>query len=289
MLDENEFLSPYGIRSLSRIHREQPYVFHLDGQEYRVDYEPGGATTGFFGGNSNWRGPVWFPVNYLLIEALERYHHFYGDGLRVECPTGSGHLLNLQEVADELRCRLSRLFLPDAQGRRPCHGEERRYAEDPHWRDLVLFHEYFHGETGRGLGASHQTGWTALARSDVAPATERSAATPRTRTGATWCCSTNTSTGRRVADWAPAIRRAGLPWPDRTSPLPRRGAPLRRGPALARPGVVPRILPRGDGSRTGRQPSDGLDCPGRSAPAAPRWSTTIIPFLGDNYYLPRIQ
>jgi hypothetical protein len=163
MLDENEFLSPYGIRSLSRIHREQPYVFHLDGQEYRVDYEPGESTTGFFGGNSNWRGPVWFPVNYLLIEALERYHHFYGDGLRVECPTGSGRVLNLQEVADELRCRLARLFLLDAQGRRPCHGEERRYAEDPPWRDLVLFHEYFHGETGRGLGASHQTGWTALA------------------------------------------------------------------------------------------------------------------------------
>ena len=163
MLDENEFLSPYGIRSLSRIHQGQPYIFHLDGQEYRVDYEPGESTTGFFGGNSNWRGPVWFPVNYLLIEALERYHHFYGDGLRVECPTGSGRLLNLQQVADDLRCRLARLFLPDAQGRRPCHGDDRRYAEDPNWRNLVLFHEYFHGETGRGLGASHQTGWTALA------------------------------------------------------------------------------------------------------------------------------
>jgi hypothetical protein len=163
MLDEKEFLSPYGIRSLSRIHHDRPYVFHLDGQEYRVDYEPGESTSGLFGGNSNWRGPVWFPVNYLLIEALERYHHFYGDGLRVECPTGSGQMLNLQQVADELRCRLARLFLPDAHGRRPCHGEDRRYAEDPHWRDLVLFHEYFHGETGRGLGASHQTGWTALA------------------------------------------------------------------------------------------------------------------------------
>jgi hypothetical protein len=163
VLDEKEFLSPYGIRSLSRVHQEQPYLFHLDGQEYRVDYEPGESTTGFFGGNSNWRGPVWCPVNYLLIEALERYHHFYGDSLRVECPTGSGRLLNLQQVADDLRCRLARLFLPDAQGRRPCHGEDRHYAEDPHWRDLVLFHEYFHGETGRGLGASHQTGWTALA------------------------------------------------------------------------------------------------------------------------------
>jgi hypothetical protein len=163
MLNEKEFLSPYGIRSLSRIHLDRPYVFRLDGQEYRVDYEPGESTTGFFGGNSNWRGPVWFPINYLLIETLERYHHFYGDGLLVECPTGSGRMLNLQQVADDLRCRLARLFLPDAQERRPCHGEDRRYAEDPHWRDLVLFHEYFHGETGRGLGASHQTGWTALA------------------------------------------------------------------------------------------------------------------------------
>ena len=162
MLDEKEFLSPYGIRSLSRVHQDKPYIFRLDGQEYRVDYEPGESTTGFFGGNSNWRGPVWFPINYLLIEALERYHHFYGDGLQVECPTGSGRMLNLQQVADDLRCRLACLFLPDAQGRRPCHGDDRRYAEDPHWRDLVLFHEYFHGETGRGLGASHQTGWTAL-------------------------------------------------------------------------------------------------------------------------------
>jgi hypothetical protein len=162
MLDENEFLSPYGIRSLSRIHRDRPYIFRLDGQEHRVDYEPGESSTRYFGGNSNWRGPVWLPVNYLLIEALERYYHFYGDGLRVECPTGSGKLLNLLQVANELRCRLARLFLPDAQGRRPCHGEDRRYAEDPNWRNLVLFHEYFHGETGRGLGASHQTGWTAL-------------------------------------------------------------------------------------------------------------------------------
>jgi len=163
VLDEKEFLSPYGIRSLSRIHRDRPYIFRLNGQEHRVDYEPGESTIGLFGGNSNWRGPVWVPVNFLLIEALERYHHFYGEGLRVECPTGSGKLLNLQEVADDLRSRLARLFLPDEQGRRPCHGEDRRYAEDPHWRDLVLFHEYFHGETGRGLGASHQTGWTALA------------------------------------------------------------------------------------------------------------------------------
>ncbi len=162
LLDEQEFLSPYGIRSVSRVHRDRPYVFRVNGEEHRVDYEPGESTTGLFGGNSNWRGPVWFPVNYLLIEALERYHHYYGDSLRVECPTGSGRRLTLQEVADELSARLARLFLPNARGQRPCHGDDRRYAEDPHWRDLVLFHEYFHGDTGRGLGASHQTGWTAL-------------------------------------------------------------------------------------------------------------------------------
>lgn len=163
LLDEEEFLSPYGIRSLSRIHKERPYTFRVNGEEHRVDYEPGESTTGLFGGNSNWRGPVWFPINYLLIEALERYHHFYGDGLRVECPTGSGVTMNLKEVAQELSARLAGIFLPDARGRRPCHGDECRYADDPHWRDLVLFHEYFHGDTGRGLGASHQTGWTALA------------------------------------------------------------------------------------------------------------------------------
>jgi hypothetical protein len=163
LLDENEFLSPYGIRSLSRVHKDRPYVFSVNGENYRVDYEPGESTTGLFGGNSNWRGPIWLPVNYLLVEALERYHHFYGDSLLVECPTGSGRMMNLQGVAQELSARLARVFVVDALGRRPCHGEDPRYAEDPHWRDLVLFHEYFHGDTGRGLGASHQTGWTALA------------------------------------------------------------------------------------------------------------------------------
>jgi hypothetical protein len=137
-------------------------VFSEGGQEYRVDYVPGESTTGLFGGNSNWRGPVWFPINYLLIEALERYHHFYGDSLRVECPTGSRRMMNLGEVASELSRRLAGIFLPDGKGRRPCHGEDPRFAADPFWRDLVLFHEYFHGDTGRGLGASHQTGWTAL-------------------------------------------------------------------------------------------------------------------------------
>jgi hypothetical protein len=162
MLDEREFLSPYGIRSLSRFHAEHPYILQLDGHTYEVPYTPGESDTGLFGGNSNWRGPVWFPMNYLLIEALKRYHHFYGDSLRVECPTGSGTKMNLAEVAAELERRLASLFLPNAEGRRPCHGDSVRYAKDPAFSDLVLFYEYFHGDNGRGLGASHQTGWTAL-------------------------------------------------------------------------------------------------------------------------------
>jgi hypothetical protein len=162
LLDEDEFLSPHGVRSVSRVHRDRPYVFHAAGNEYRVDYVPGESNTGIFGGNSNWRGPIWFPVNFLLIEALERYHHFYGDSLKVECPTGSGRMLNLSQVAKELSIRLAHIFLPDERGRRPCHGNDDRYAADPHFRDLVLFHEYFHGDDGRGVGASHQTGWTAL-------------------------------------------------------------------------------------------------------------------------------
>jgi hypothetical protein len=162
LLDENEFLSPFGIRSLSRFHQKHPQVCTVSGQENRIAYVPGDSDSGMFGGNSNWRGPIWFPVNYLLIEALERYHHFYGDALRVECPTGSGRSMNLAEVACELGARLTRIFLPDAQGRRPCHGSDHRFAADPHWRHLLLFHEYFHGDNGRGVGASHQTGWTAL-------------------------------------------------------------------------------------------------------------------------------
>jgi hypothetical protein len=162
MLDETEFLSPHGLRSLSRVHLAAPYRFHARGNEHRVEYAPGDSTTGLFGGNSNWRGPVWFPLNYLIVEALERYHHYYGDSLRVECPTGSGQFKNLAEVAAELSARLSSIFLPGADGRRPCHGNDPRYAKDPHFKELVLFHEYFHGEDGRGVGASHQTGWTAL-------------------------------------------------------------------------------------------------------------------------------
>ena len=162
VLDENEFLSPYGVRSLSRFHAEHPYTLEAMGTTYSVEYAPGESTSGLFGGNSNWRGPVWFPLNYLLIEALERYDLFYGDDLKVECPTHSGTYMTLGEVARELERRLSSIFLPDSSGARPVHGGNPRYASDPHWKDLVLFYEYFHGETGRGVGASHQTGWTAL-------------------------------------------------------------------------------------------------------------------------------
>jgi Glycosyl hydrolase family 63 C-terminal domain len=162
LLDENEFLSPYGIRSLSRFHLQHPFVFHADGSESRVEYAPGDSNTYMFGGNSNWRGPVWFPINYLLIEALERYHHFYGDELRIECPAGSGRSLNLLDAAREIESRLTRLYLPDAAGRCPWQPDGSRYAVDPHWRELTLFYEFFHADTGRGLGASHQTGWTAL-------------------------------------------------------------------------------------------------------------------------------
>ncbi|HEX8312970.1 MAG TPA: hypothetical protein VF614_16720 [Chthoniobacteraceae bacterium] len=162
VLDEAEFLSPHGIRSLSRAYADKPYVAHIAGEDLRIAYEPAESGTSMFGGNSNWRGPVWMPINYLLIEALERYHRFYGDSFQVECPTGSGQMMNLQQVARELATRLTKLFLPNDAGERSCYHGTPRHAEDPHWRDLVHFHEYFQGDTGRGLGASHQTGWTAL-------------------------------------------------------------------------------------------------------------------------------
>jgi hypothetical protein len=162
MLDESEFLSPYGIRSLSRYHQGRPYSFHVDGQAHTIDYQPAESRSGLFGGNSNWRGPVWFPINFLLIEALQRYHHFYGESLTVECPTGSGRRMTLDQVAAELSRRLMQLFLRDASGRRPVFGSQTKLQEDPHWRDWIVFNEYFHGEDGSGLGASHQTGWTAL-------------------------------------------------------------------------------------------------------------------------------
>jgi hypothetical protein len=162
MLDEGEFLSPHGIRSVSRMHRERPFVLALDGIEHRVDYEPAESTSALFGGNSNWRGPVWFPVNYLLIESLQKFHHFFGDTLTVACPTAGGRRLNLWQVATELSQRLTRIFLRDERGRRPVYGGAEIFQSDPHWRDHVLFYEYFHGDNGAGIGASHQTGWTAL-------------------------------------------------------------------------------------------------------------------------------
>jgi hypothetical protein len=163
MLDQSEFFSPFGIRSVSAVHREKPYVFRVGDHEYRVDYWPGEGKSYLFGGNSNWRGPIWFPINFLLVEALERYHHFYGDTLKVECLAGSGRFLTLGDVATELSRRLGSLFLPNSEGARPCHGTDFRYVQDPNWRGLVLFYEYFHADTGRGCGASHQTGWTSLA------------------------------------------------------------------------------------------------------------------------------
>lgn len=162
MLDETEFLSPYGIRALSRRHYHEPFVFPVNGSEYRVAYEPAESSTGLFGGNSNWRGPIWFPVNFLLIESLQKFHHYLGDDFQIECPTGSGQLMNLAEVAQELSHRMARIFLKDDQGARPVHGGQTLYRDDPHWKDLVLFHEYFHGDNGSGIGASHQTGWTSI-------------------------------------------------------------------------------------------------------------------------------
>jgi hypothetical protein len=162
LLDEREFLSPYGVRALSRHHLDNPYVLPINGRDYRVDYEPGESSSGLFGGNSNWRGPIWFPVNYLLVESLQKFHHYFGDGLKVEFPTGSGQFMTLDEVAGELSRRLSSIFLRDDRGERPVLGDVARFQQDPNWRDLVPFHEYFHGDTGRGVGASHQTGWTGL-------------------------------------------------------------------------------------------------------------------------------
>ena len=162
MLDEHEFLSPYGIRAISRFHKDHPYVLHVNGTEHRVDYEPAESSTGLFGGNSNWRGPIWFPLNYLLVESLQKFHHYLGEDFKVECPAGSGQMLTLWEVAAEISKRLSRIFLKDTNQRRPVFGGAEKFQTDPNWRDLVPFHEYFHGDNGAGIGASHQTGWTGL-------------------------------------------------------------------------------------------------------------------------------
>ncbi len=162
MLDENEFLSPYGIRSLSKHHRDHPFVFHFGGQEFKVEYLPAESNTGMFGGNSNWRGPIWMPVNALIIRGLLNMYPFYGDDFKVECPTGSGNYMTLFEVAKEIGRRLSSIFLRDDSGNRPVYGGTKKFQDDPHWRDYILFYEYFHGDNGAGLGASHQTGWTGL-------------------------------------------------------------------------------------------------------------------------------
>ncbi len=162
MLDENEFLSPYGIRAISRFHKDHPYTLQVNGTQHRVDYEPAESSTGLFGGNSNWRGPIWFPLNYLLVESLQKFHHYHGEDFKVECPVGSGQMLTLWEVAGEISKRLSRIFLKDAEQRRPVFGAAEKFQTDPNWRDLIPFHEYFHGDNGSGVGASHQTGWTGL-------------------------------------------------------------------------------------------------------------------------------
>jgi len=162
MLDENEFLSPYGIRSISKFHEQHPFIFHADGQEYRVDYLPAESNTGMFGGNSNWRGPIWMPVNVMLIRALLNFHLYYGDNFKIECPTGSGKLMNLFEVSRDISDRLTSIFTRNEEGKRPVYGGMERFQQDPNWRDFILFHEYFHGDNGAGLGASHQTGWTGV-------------------------------------------------------------------------------------------------------------------------------
>jgi hypothetical protein len=162
MLDESEFLSPYGIRSVSRIHQAHPHTVNLAGAQHTLAYEPGESRSNLFGGNSNWRGPVWMPANYLLIEALQRFAYYFGDDYKVECPTGSGHMMTLDEVTVELSRRLVAIFLRDGDGRRAVFGAREKLQSDPLWRDYLLFHEYFHGDSGAGLGASHQTGWTAL-------------------------------------------------------------------------------------------------------------------------------
>ena len=162
MLDENEFLSPYGIRSLSRYHAENPFSVMVEGHEYKVSYLPGESDTGMFGGNSNWRGPVWMPVNALIIRALLQYHTYYGNNFMIECPTGSGNLMNLYQVAENISGRLAGIFLKNEKGERPVYGGTRKFQDDPHWKDYILFYEYFHGDNGAGIGASHQTGWTGV-------------------------------------------------------------------------------------------------------------------------------
>jgi hypothetical protein len=162
MLDPQEFLSDYGIRAISKYHEEHPYQFEVEGHTFTVQYEPAESHSGMFGGNSNWRGPIWMPMNYMIIDALRRMHTFYGDDFKVECPTGSGKLMTLNQVVDELSRRLVSIFLRNEQGNRPFNGGNQLFQKNPHWRDYILFNEYFHGDNGAGIGASHQTGWSGL-------------------------------------------------------------------------------------------------------------------------------
>ena len=172
MLDENEFLSPHGIRSVSQYHRDHPAEVRIDGTTYTLRYAPAESITPLFGGNSNWRGPVWFPINFLLIESLQKYHRYYGDDFKVECPSGSGEFMTLWEVSQELSRRLVSLFTRRSDGTRPVYGGTQKFQHDPGWRDRILFYEYFHGDNGAGLGASHQTGWTALVAKLIQQTTE---------------------------------------------------------------------------------------------------------------------
>jgi hypothetical protein len=183
LLDETEFLSPYGVRALSKYHRDHPYTLRCDSHSLTVSYVPGESDSGLFGGNSNWRGPIWFPVNYLIIESLQKFHHYYSDDFKVECPTGSNRFLTINEVAKELSGRLTRLFLKDANGRRPNHGPIEKFQTDPHFRDYLLFHEYFHGDTGQGLGAAHQTGWTGLVAKLLHPRRDEPSTEPCAKVG----------------------------------------------------------------------------------------------------------
>ena len=169
MLDEAEFLSPYGVRALSKIYETHPFKFYTNGSEFSVKYTPGEGDTSLFGGNSNWRGPIWFPVNYLLIESLQRFHHYYGNDFKVEHPTGSGNMLTLKEIAQELSDRLVSIFTKDEQGRRAVFSNCEKMQEDEFFKDHLLFYEYFHGDTGRGVGATHQTGWTGLVAKLIQP------------------------------------------------------------------------------------------------------------------------
>jgi hypothetical protein len=179
MLDETEFLSPYGVRALSRVHADSPYLYRHNGMDLSVRYQPAESDSGLFGGNSNWRGPIWFPVNFLIIESLQKFHHYYGDEFRIECPTGSGRFVSLNDAANEIASRLTRIFLLDEAGRRPVYAHHPRMQRDARFRDHVLFYEYFHGDSGRGVGASHQTGWTGLVAKLLMPRYAHSVIEPR--------------------------------------------------------------------------------------------------------------